>query len=115
MHGAIPPVSQYAFMVWCLVTKKAQEHLYLTLPMGDFSFIGVKVFEITELFWLCPWYLIGSRPQRRVSKTRYVFIGNDKSYITLLEEIVFTALMFLLTYSIDRKLTSLFLASCLLI
>jgi hypothetical protein len=28
MHGAIPPLLQYAFMVWCSV--KAQGHFYLT-------------------------------------------------------------------------------------
>jgi hypothetical protein len=31
MSGAIPPLSQYAFMVWFLV--KAQEQLYLYLMM----------------------------------------------------------------------------------
>jgi hypothetical protein len=30
MHGAIPPLPQYAFMVWCSV-KKAQGLLYLCL------------------------------------------------------------------------------------
>jgi hypothetical protein len=29
MRGAIPPLPQYAFMVWCSVKKKAQGQLYL--------------------------------------------------------------------------------------
>jgi hypothetical protein len=31
MHGAIPPLPQYAFMVWLSVKKKAQGQLYLYL------------------------------------------------------------------------------------
>jgi hypothetical protein len=29
MSGVIPPLSQYAFMVWCSVKEKAQGQLYL--------------------------------------------------------------------------------------
>jgi len=28
MHGAIPPLPQYAFMAWCSVKKTAQGQLY---------------------------------------------------------------------------------------
>jgi hypothetical protein len=34
MSGAIPPLAQYAFIVWCSVTKKAQEQLYLSREVG---------------------------------------------------------------------------------
>jgi hypothetical protein len=33
MHGAIPPLSQYVFMVWHSV--KAQEQLYLTIRTSN--------------------------------------------------------------------------------
>jgi hypothetical protein len=33
MSGAIHPLPQYAFMVWCLVKKKAQGQLYLYEPV----------------------------------------------------------------------------------
>jgi hypothetical protein len=31
MHGAIPPLPQYAFMAWCLVKAGGQLYLY---PLG---------------------------------------------------------------------------------
>jgi hypothetical protein len=35
MRGAIPPLSQYAFMVWCSVKKaQGQLHFYL-VPIGN--------------------------------------------------------------------------------
>jgi hypothetical protein len=30
MGGAIPPLTQYAFMAWCLVKAQGQLYLYLT-------------------------------------------------------------------------------------
>jgi hypothetical protein len=30
MSAAIPPLPQYSFMVWCLVTAQGQLYLYLT-------------------------------------------------------------------------------------
>jgi hypothetical protein len=32
MHGAIPPLSQYAFMAWCSVKAQGQFYLYI-LPL----------------------------------------------------------------------------------
>jgi hypothetical protein len=32
MSGAIPPLPQYAFMVWCLVKAQGQIYFYLFLP-----------------------------------------------------------------------------------
>jgi hypothetical protein len=29
MHGAIPPLPEYAFMAWCLVEAQGQLYLYL--------------------------------------------------------------------------------------
>jgi len=31
MSVAIPPLSQYAFMAWCLVKAQVQLYLYLTI------------------------------------------------------------------------------------
>jgi hypothetical protein len=46
MHGAIPPLSQYAFIAWCLVKKKAQGSLKV-LYLED---RGIKVFETLVSF-----------------------------------------------------------------
>jgi hypothetical protein len=37
MRGAIPPLSQYAFMAWCSVKAQGQLylHLYLTLAISE--------------------------------------------------------------------------------
>jgi hypothetical protein len=32
MRGAIPPLSQYAFMAWCSVKAQGQLYLYLFIP-----------------------------------------------------------------------------------
>jgi hypothetical protein len=36
MNGAIPPLPQYAFMAWCLVTAQGQLHfaLFYTISMN---------------------------------------------------------------------------------
>jgi hypothetical protein len=31
MRGAIPPLSQYAFMAWCSVKSQVQRYLYLII------------------------------------------------------------------------------------
>jgi len=35
MRGAIPPLSQYTFMAWCLVKAQGQVYLYLRLRYSD--------------------------------------------------------------------------------
>jgi hypothetical protein len=44
MHGVIPPLSQYAFMVWCLV-EHGQIYLYLSQRTWSFSKIQPKIFR----------------------------------------------------------------------
>jgi hypothetical protein len=44
MSGAIPPLPQYAFMVWCLV--KAQGQLYLYLFLRQFCILFVHFFSV---------------------------------------------------------------------
>jgi hypothetical protein len=40
MHGAIPPLSQYVFISWCLVKQWIPFALYLVKHKNDFTFIS---------------------------------------------------------------------------
>jgi hypothetical protein len=37
MNGALPPLTQYAFMAWCSVKKKAQGQYYLYLLLEIYA------------------------------------------------------------------------------
>jgi hypothetical protein len=44
MSGAIPPLSQYAFMAWCSVKAQGQLYFYLDLYKRDayLTFLGTN-------------------------------------------------------------------------
>jgi hypothetical protein len=44
MSGAIPPLSQYAFMVWCSVQAQGQLYLYFYTLITDYHFPGTESF-----------------------------------------------------------------------
>jgi len=44
MRGAIPPLPQYAFMVWCSVKAQGQLYLHLMIVSLDFGIVSVDLF-----------------------------------------------------------------------
>jgi len=47
MHGAIPPLSQYVFMEWCLVKHK--DKFTFTLTVNNINMTIVRTFEVGEI------------------------------------------------------------------
>jgi hypothetical protein len=43
MSGAISPLSQYAFMAWCLVKAQGQLYLYLKIPSKEIHQVSQKL------------------------------------------------------------------------
>jgi len=45
MHGAVPPLPQYSFVVWCLVTAQGQLYFYLII---SFRYKEENILEIIK-------------------------------------------------------------------
>jgi hypothetical protein len=51
MSGAIPPLPQYAFMAWCLVTAKGKLYLYLTFTIKQKVKYRLTFIRVAMLFY----------------------------------------------------------------